>query len=163
MALVVDTGPLVAALDRDDDHHAACFALLRTTTEPRVIPAPVLTEVDWWCRKRLGVDAFMDLLDDLDAGAFAVEELRRQDYRRVHELCHVYRDLQLGFVDAAVLATVERLGERKLATLDHRHFGVLQLRHVPSLELLPGRNREALISGPELGGDAVDAPVSLPS
>jgi hypothetical protein len=37
-----------------------------------------------------------------------------------------------------VLAAVERLGEPKLATLDHRHFSVMRPRHVEALELLPG-------------------------
>jgi hypothetical protein len=36
-----------------------------------------------------------------------------------------------------VLALVERLGEPKLATLDHRHFGTMRPRHVEALELLP--------------------------
>jgi hypothetical protein len=36
-----------------------------------------------------------------------------------------------------VLAVTERLGEEKLATLDHRHFGMLQPRHVEALQLLP--------------------------
>jgi hypothetical protein len=35
----------------------------------------------------------------------------------VRELCDQYGDADIGFVDAAVLAIVERLGERKLATL----------------------------------------------
>jgi hypothetical protein len=43
----------------------------------------------------------------------------------------------IGFVDAAVLAVVERLDEPKLATLDHRHFGVVRPRHVDTLRLLP--------------------------
>ncbi|MDO8670727.1 MAG: hypothetical protein Q7O66_04765 [Dehalococcoidia bacterium] len=43
----------------------------------------------------------------------------------------------IGFVDAAVFAIVERLNETKLATLDHRHFGLLRPRHVESLGLLP--------------------------
>ena len=48
-----------------------------------------------------------------------------------------YADLRVGFVDAAVLAIVERLREPKLATLDHRHFSVMRPRHVDALELLP--------------------------
>jgi hypothetical protein len=36
-----------------------------------------------------------------------------------------------------VLAVVERLGEPKLATIDHRHFSVLRPVHVEALELLP--------------------------
>jgi hypothetical protein len=48
-----------------------------------------------------------------------------------------YADLEVGFVDCAVLAVTERLGEPKLATLDHRHFGTMRPRHVEALDLLP--------------------------
>ena len=51
--------------------------------------------------------------------------------------CEQYADARVGFVDAAVLSVVERLGERKLATLDHRHFGLLRPRHVVALDLVP--------------------------
>jgi hypothetical protein len=34
-------------------------------------------------------------------------------------------------------AVGERLGEPKLATLGHRHFGLLRPRHVEALRLLP--------------------------
>ena len=51
-------------------------------------------------------------------------------------LIEVLKD-DIGFVDAAVLAVTERLGEPKLATLDHRHFGTLRPRHVDALRLLP--------------------------
>jgi predicted nucleic acid-binding protein len=60
-----------------------------------------------------------------------------EDYARVGELLQSYADLQLGFVDAAVLAVTERLREPKLATLNHRHFTVVRPRHVKALELLP--------------------------
>jgi hypothetical protein len=35
------------------------------------------------------------------------------------------------------LAVVERLNEPKLASLDHRHFGLLRPRHCDALALLP--------------------------
>jgi len=66
-----------------------------------------------------------------------VEEVLPQDYRRVRELCDRYADADIGFVDAAILAVVERFNETKLATLDRRHFGLLRPRHVDALRLLP--------------------------
>jgi predicted nucleic acid-binding protein len=48
-----------------------------------------------------------------------------------------YKDLRVGYVDCAVLAIVERLGENRLATLDHRHFATMRPSHVGALELLP--------------------------
>jgi hypothetical protein len=49
----------------------------------------------------------------------------------------LYADADFGFVDAAVLAVVERFGEKKLATLDERHFRTVRPRHVDALRLLP--------------------------
>lgn len=137
MALILDTGPLYAALDRSDGDHGACRRLLEDATEPLVIPAPVLVEVEYWVQRRLGTGAWLALLDDVAAGAFQVEDLVSADYRRVRELCDRYADADIGFVDAAVLAVTERLGEPKLVTLDRRHFGTLRPRHVDALTLLP--------------------------
>lgn len=122
MALILDTGPLYASLDRSDQDHAACRKLIEEASEPLVIPSPVLVEVDYWIHERLHVGVLVALLDD---------------YRRVRELADVYADADLGFVDAAVLAVVERLGEVKLATLDERHFRAVRPRHAAALRLLP--------------------------
>lgn len=137
MALILDTGPLYASLDRSDADHAACRALIETAIEPLVIPAPVLVEVDYWISQRLGPGVLVALLDDIDSGAYVVADLATVDYARVRELCDRYADSDIGFVDAAVFAIVERLNEPKLATLDRRHFGLLRPRHRDALELLP--------------------------
>jgi predicted nucleic acid-binding protein len=137
MALIIDTGPLYASLDRSDQDHAVCRALIEGADEPLVIPAPVLVEVDYWIHQRLNAGALVALLADIEAGAYVVEDLTRTDYARVRELCDRYADADIGFVDAAVLAIVERLGEPKLATLDRRHFALLRPRHVDAIELLP--------------------------
>ncbi len=137
MALILDTGPLYASLDRSDADHAACRRLIETADEPLVIPAPVLVEVDYWIHARLHTGVLVALLDDVVSGAYRVEELLPEDYRRTRELCDRYADADVGFVDAAVLAIVERLNEPKLATLDHRHFRALRPRHVEALRLVP--------------------------
>lgn len=138
MALILDTGPLYASLDRSDADHAACRALIEAADEPLVIPAPVLVEVDYWIQQRLHPGALVALLVDIEAGAYVVADLEASDYIRVRELCDRYADSDIGFVDAAVLSIVERLNEPKLATLDRRHFGLLRPRHRDSIELLPG-------------------------
>lgn len=83
------------------------------------------------------VAAFAHFLDDVHRGAFAIEELHPRDYLRVAALLRAYADLRLGFVDAAVLAVVERCGEGQVATLDRRQFGVVRLKHTAALQLLP--------------------------
>jgi len=137
VALILDTGPLYAALDRSDQDHAACRSLIEGADEPLVIPAPVLVEVDFWIHQRLTPGALVALLADIESGAYRVADLQLADYARVRELCDRYADADIGFVDAAVFAIVERLGESKLATLDRRHFALLRPRHRESIDLLP--------------------------
>jgi predicted nucleic acid-binding protein len=97
----------------------------------------VLVEFDHFASRQRDRQAVNVLLDNIERGAYEVENLLASDYRRIDQLLETYADLRVGFVDAAVLAVVERLREPKLATLDHRHFSVMRPRHVDALELLP--------------------------
>lgn len=103
----------------------------------RVVPAPVLVEFDYFAARELDRRAVTTMIDEIRHGNYRVEDLTDADYQRVGQLLDTYADLRVGFVDAAVLAIVERLREPKLATLDHRHFSVMRPRHVDALELLP--------------------------
>jgi uncharacterized protein len=137
MALILDTGPLYASLDRNDRRHVEARGLIQATSEALIIPSPVLVEVEQLIGSRLHSGILVALLDDVVGGAYEIEDLQMEDYRRARDLCSRYADSEIGFVDAAVLAIVERLNEPKLATLDHRHFDILRPRHVDSLTLLP--------------------------
>jgi predicted nucleic acid-binding protein len=123
-------------MDVDDADHHACARLLTEVDEELVVPAPVLVELEWLGLSH-GVPARDAALGEIAAGTLLVEDLTLEDYARVGDLCARYEDLRLGFVDAAVVSIVERYGERRVATLDHRHFSVIRPRHVRALELLP--------------------------
>jgi uncharacterized protein len=137
MALICDTGPLLAALDAADPDHARCARLLMTTDEDLVVPALVLAELDYWCARRLPAEAWLIFLDDVLAGAYRVEPPTLADLARSRELQAQYAELVLGVVDCSIVALAERLGEAKIATLDQRHFRVVRPAHVGTLELLP--------------------------
>jgi len=47
LALVVDTGPLLAAGDPDDRDHPTCQNLLDAAREEIVVPAPVVVALEW--------------------------------------------------------------------------------------------------------------------
>jgi predicted nucleic acid-binding protein len=137
VALILDTGVLLAALDRTDPAHDRCRALLDAARGPLLIPSPVLVELDYWLRSPLLGGAFVTVLRDVVERAYTIVDLAPSDYGRVRELCVRYADADVGFVDAAALAVVERLAEPKLATLDRRHFALMRPRHVEALALLP--------------------------
>ena len=137
MALICDTGPLLAALDAADPDHERCARLLIDADEDLVVPVLVLAELDHWCARRLAPEAWLVFLDDLLAGVYRVEPPTVSDLARCRELQDRYADLALGIVDASVVALAERLGEPKVATLDQRHFRAVRPAHVDTLGLRP--------------------------
>jgi predicted nucleic acid-binding protein len=137
LSLICDTGVVFAAAVSADRNHGRCRELLESWPDPLVVPATVVVEVDWIANAR-GVRAVSDgLLRTIETGGLYVEDLATDDYARIRELCRRYDDLPLGLVDASLVALAERLGERSIATLDHRHFSVVRPRHVRALTLLP--------------------------
>lgn len=64
-------------------------------------------------------------------------DLTVPDLDRSAELVEQYADLPLGATDACLVALAERLGIAELATLDRRHFSIVQPRHIARLELVP--------------------------
>jgi len=135
--LLIDAGPLYAAIDRDDAHHVACVDLLAEHPGPLLVPALVITEVAYLVGTRLGSGPEVRLVQDFAEGNLMVEPVRAEDWIRIAELVHQYRDLKLGMVDASLVAAAERYGLEEVASLDHRHLSVVRPRHVPRLRLLP--------------------------
>jgi hypothetical protein len=51
VALILDTGPVYASLDRSDKDHKRCRELIESSAEVLVIPGSVLLEVDYLVSK----------------------------------------------------------------------------------------------------------------
>lgn len=134
MALLIDTGILYAYYDRSDRWHPAARALLEAE-RGLVVPAPVVPEVDYLLWRRVGAAARARLYQGLAGGHYFVADLPRDAYARVAELNLRYAELELGFVDAAVLALAEHLELGRIATTDRRHFGAVAAE-IP-LEIVP--------------------------
>ncbi|WP_219419391.1 type II toxin-antitoxin system VapC family toxin [Pseudonocardia nigra] len=135
--IVVDTGPIVALVNDRDDHHERCRDLLANHPGPLLVPTTVFTEVCLLLERRRGTRAELAFLTDVRAGLFTMLETTSADLDRIAELVEAYADLPLGTVDASVIALAERLGLPAVATLDHRHFGIVRPRHVTAFTLLP--------------------------
>ncbi len=132
---VVDSGPLYAAVDTDDQDHERCLTVLRRPELRLVIPALALAEATYLVGSRLGpkIEAqFLAGLDELDVQAPTTE-----DWRRMSALVQRYTNLSLGGVDASVIAMAERLRTDLVITLDQQRFAAIQPRHCRALRLLP--------------------------
>lgn len=133
--IVADTGAIVALVDADDRNHSALRGVFEEDPDAWILPWAILPEVDYLLLKTLGRRAQRLFVEDVAEGRYRVEWPDDQDLLRASEVDERYDDLELGLVDATVLAVAERLGADAIATLDLRDFGALQLPH--GLRLLP--------------------------
>ena len=135
MSVLLDTGIVYAYYDRSDAWHARARTLIQQETRGLILPAPVIPEVDHLLGARLGASSRQSFYAGIVSGAYLVAELAQERYARVAELNRRFDDLDLGFVDAAVVAIAESLGLTRVATTDRRHFAPLAAAF--SLKLLP--------------------------
>ena len=88
-------------------------------------------------RRRLGMEHEVSFLDTVLDEAFEIVDLQHADYSRVADLVETYGNLNLGFVDAAIVAVAERLNVTRVATLNYRDFAIVEPSHTKHLTLLP--------------------------
>lgn len=132
---VVDSGPLLAAINRADPDHGACLEALQDPAYRLVIPAMCVAEVSYLLGRRSGARLearFLESLAELD-----VRAPRPHEWARIGELVVEYADFPLGGTDASVVSLAEQLGTELVITLDRRHFGSIRPRHCSRLRLLP--------------------------
>jgi predicted nucleic acid-binding protein len=131
--IVADTGAIIALVDADERHHEALRAVYEEDPDAWVLPWAILPEVDYLLAEHVGTKVQAAFLADLAGGAYAVEWGDDDDLERARALCTRYRTLALGLVDAVVIGVAERLRAEAVATLDLRHFGVVEIRGRPRL------------------------------
>lgn len=137
MALIADSGATYALYDARDRYHSAVARVINEESGVIVIPMAILAEIDYLLRVRLGSRALFRFLEGITVGGFSLEPFTSQDLATCHALLKDYADLDLGLADAAVIAAAERLGTRRILTVDERHFRVVRAADGKAFTLLP--------------------------
>lgn len=135
MSVLLDTGIVYAYYDRSDRWHQRARRLLQGEQRGLILPSPVIPEVDHLLGTRLGAKSRLVFYSGITDGYYLVVDLPRDAYARVAELNRQFADLELGFVDAAIVALAEAIGLPQIATADRRHFE--PLAQALSLHLVP--------------------------
>lgn len=135
--VLVDTSAVIAAFDRLDPDHRSVLAGLTTERATLILPAVTLVEVAHVLSRRRGEAIAAAAIGRLAEGPWPITDLTRSDLARAAELMRQYVDARIGFVDAAIVALAERLGVRRIHTLDRRHFTLVRPAHVEAFEVVP--------------------------
>lgn len=129
--MIADTGPIVAWLNRQDEHHEWACGLPQN--QPWLTVEGCLAEAAW----NVGQPAKVAQLVEL--GLVIVIPLSAEDWRRVGELASRFADHEIDLVDFAVVRLSEKYRTEKVATVDRTHFNVLRRFRRERLPLLlPG-------------------------
>ena len=132
--LLLDSGALVALLDRSQERHAACAFCLDGWKGPVVSTEAVLTEATQLLDRVAGggrscVDFFL-------AGGAVLVPSSAASARRVRELLLQYADFRMRYADATLVALAEELDTATVLTTD-RGFGRYRLYGRKCFRLLP--------------------------
>jgi len=131
--ILVDTGPLVALFDPQDEQHIRCRGTLKDIRGSIVTTIPVLTEAF----HILGPDSIGSdrLREFVGNGALSVWFLDRAWLTRAFELMELYADHPMDLADASLITAAEALGTRKIFTIDRKDFETYRVlrghRHYP--------------------------------
>lgn len=121
--ILVDTGPLVAWLDRSDTDHGLCSRFLASATGPLISTWPVLTEV---CHL-VPASVAPRFLEWVQLGGLQVADLPGGALLQMGPWMRQYADLPMDLADASLLWLAHQRGVSAIATLDRRDFGVYRL------------------------------------
>jgi predicted nucleic acid-binding protein len=133
--VLIDAGPLVALIDRNDPHHQACTEALAAIREPLGTVWPALRDEMYLLRS--SAKAQRSLWDMTNIGAVRFIELGDEDCPRMRELMWKYRDLPMDLADAALVRVAERERIRRVFTIDRNDFQVYRPNRLGRFEIMP--------------------------
>jgi predicted nucleic acid-binding protein len=143
MPVVVDTGPLLAAVNRKDEAHALAAALIDISGRDLIIPDPVVVEFDHLARKHVGDQQARLFLAALAAGAYSRGALTPSLFTAAVEIDRRYASVRLGLADASVMAIAAATGH-PILTFDFTDFRAAPPRSGGSWLLVIDEARYAL-------------------
>ena len=134
---LLDTGPLVAILHRDDRHHRRCVEAFESFRGHLLSTEAVLTEAMHLLARIPGGQ--QDCLEFFIRGGAVLVPATRASLRRCQSLMAQYQDVPMDFADATLVALAEETSIRDILTLDRRGFEVYRIGKSGTFRLLPTR------------------------
>jgi predicted nucleic acid-binding protein len=132
-AVLLDTGAIVASLDRSERYHHACIAAIAQTNLPLVTCEAVIAESCYLLQRLPGAPEAV--LANVEAGMFQVPFTLSHSVKEVRELLRKYRDTTIDFADACLIQLATELRIADILTLD-RDFNYYRWGRNTAFQLL---------------------------
>jgi predicted nucleic acid-binding protein len=135
---LIDTGAILALLDRNDRWHHLCVEAFAGLGLPLLTSTAVLTELFHLVGDRpREVDAAWTLLRST---AITVAPIDGTDLPALNALMVRYRDRPMDFADATLVHLAEREGLTSVFTVDHDDFETYRIAGRRRFRVVPARS-----------------------
>ena len=134
---LIDTGAILALLDRDDEWHNLCHEAFNATPLPLLTTAAVLAEAFHLTSRDLG--DIRGLWTLLSSGSLWLAVITHEELPEIHALMTKYRDRPMDFADATLVHLAARESLSLILTIDHDDFETYRIGGRKKFTILPSR------------------------
>ena len=114
--ILLDTGCIVALLDRSEQHHRHCAEVISSLVAPLVTCEAVIAESCYLLRGLAG--AAQAVLENVESGAFLIPYRLAGNAARVRKLISKYASVPMDFADACLVDLASQFETGRILTLD---------------------------------------------
>lgn len=132
---LIDTGAILAILNKADPWHSACVATVQKLRLPLLTSEAVLTEVF----HMVGKSRFRkeETWQFIRSGTIMLTSIQHAELSPIHALMTRYADLPMDFADATLVYLAGRESLETVLTVDHTDFSVYRLEGKRRFRILP--------------------------
>jgi uncharacterized protein len=134
---LIDTGAILALLDRDDRWHEPCLKAFGTLRLPLLTSCAVLTELFHLVGD--GAREVAAAWQFLRSGAVSIAPIGDADLSPLNALMVRYRDRPMDFADATLVHLAERESLTSVFTVDHDGFETYRIGARRRFTIVPDR------------------------
>jgi predicted nucleic acid-binding protein len=132
---LIDTGAIVALLNRADHWHDISLRTFESLQLPLVTSEAVLTETfHFAARHRRGMEAAWTFIR---SGALTLAEIQDSELPEIHALMSRYWDRPMDFADATLVYLAKRESLSTIFTVDHADFETYRIDGRRRFRVLP--------------------------
>jgi predicted nucleic acid-binding protein len=131
--VLIDTGCIVALLDRSARQHRQCVEVISSLDAPLITCEAVIAESCYLLRNLAGAPSA--ILENLDRGVFLVPYRLAGNAGAVSSLMLKYADLPMAFADACLVHMAEIFKTGRVLTLD-RDFAIYRWQRNRRFDML---------------------------
>ena len=114
--ILLDSGVIVALLDRTDADHATCAQAIQQIDRPLVSCEAVVSESCFLLRRIRGAPE--QVLENLEQGMFQIGFALARNISAIDALMRKYHDTPIDFADACLIHMADELNTGDILTLD---------------------------------------------